>query len=150
MDTFTVEQADNLAHSAHEGVLDDNGVPYIEHPRRVAARLDDPVLKMIALLHDVIEDTDWTAEMLRTAGVPERVVVAVETLTHPHGERNDVYWARVRENEDARRVKLADVADNTDPARMAQLDPAVRERRTRKYTRAVIALRGDPMTCLPG
>lgn len=142
MDTeFTVKQADDLAASAHDGQNDDNGVPYIEHARRVAARLGEPALKMIALLHDVIEDTAWTAGMLRSAGVPERVVAAVEVLTHPHGERNDVYWARVRVNEDARRVKLADIADNTDPARMAQLDPTVSERRTRKYERAVAALR---------
>lgn len=137
---FTVAQADALAAAAHDGQVDKAGQPYIGHPRRVAARLDDPVLKMVALLHDVIEDTAWTADALRAAGVPGRVVAAVQTLTHPRGEPNDVYWTRVRANEDARRVKLADIADNTSPARLAVLDLATRERLVGKYGRAVTAL----------
>ncbi|HKO85625.1 MAG TPA: phosphohydrolase [Actinomycetota bacterium] len=137
---FTVQQADLIAWLAHLGVDDKSGVPYIEHPRRVAARLEDPTLKMVALLHDVLEDTEVTAADLRWMEVPERVVIAVEAITHPRNEPNVTYWERVRQNEDARRVKLADIADNTDPARLVKLDPATVERLTKKYARALQVL----------
>lgn len=137
---FTPIDADRVARLAHAGQKDKAGLPYITHPRRVAARLDDPVLQLIALLHDVVEDTAWMLDDLHRYGVPGRVLLAVEVLTHPRGEPNEVYWARVRGNEDARQVKLADVADNSDPDRLDYLDDATRERLVRKYQRAAAAL----------
>lgn len=146
MPAFTYDTAVAIASLAHDGQTDKAGRPYIEHPLRVAARVDyDPTLASIAVLHDVIEDTaddprPWTAERLRAAGAPERVVAAVVALTHPRGEPNVVYWARVKANPDARAVKLADIADNTSPARLAVLDDATRERLLAKYERAVATL----------
>lgn len=134
--TFTYDAAVEIAVLAHDGQVDKAGCPYIEHPLRVAGRFDDPVLQMIAVLHDTIEDSHLTPDDLREIGVPERVMAAVEALTHPVGEPNVVYWERVRANNDARRVKLADIADNSSPERLAVLDVDTRARLIRKYARA--------------
>lgn len=141
--------ARELASTAHARQVDKAGAPYIEHPRRVAARVAgdelagaqvrDELAVAVAWLHDVVEDTDVTAEVLRAA-FPEEVVAAVLALTRRAGEEPDVYYARVAANPLALRVKRADIADNTDPARTAALTTSTRERLAAKYAHAVAAL----------
>ncbi len=139
-----VAKAEEIAVRAHAGQVDKAGAPYIDHPRRVVAHVrstggrDDAIAA--AWLHDVLEDTALGSDDLRAAGIPARVVTAVEALTHRPGEPRDDYYARVRSNELALIVKRADLADNTDPVRVGRLDPATRERLAAKYAHARQAL----------
>lgn len=128
--------AERIAVTAHEGQFDKAGRPYIAHPARVAARVAGDELAVVAAwLHDVVEDTDVTlADLERT--FPPEVIVAVDALTRRSGETPADYYARVRQVPLALTVKLADLADNSDPQRLAQLDTATRERLTAKYDRA--------------
>ncbi|MFE3429838.1 HD domain-containing protein [Streptomyces sp. NPDC059171] len=135
---MNVAEVDALAFAAHAGQFDKIGVPYIEHVRAVAAGLapfgDD--LVMAGLLHDVIEDTDWTAEQLREAGVPDRVVCAVEAVTNQRGVPYEVKVRRIALNRDATLVKIADNAHNSRPDRAAQLPEGKRARLAAKYRSA--------------
>lgn len=137
---FTPSHADVIAELAHLGQTDKAGRPYIEHPRAVAATLTDPEDVIVALLHDVLEDTEVTADMLTEYGLPAHLLASVVAITHAPNEPNVDYWARVRQDERATRVKLADIAHNTAPERMSPLDEATRLRLTDKYRRAIIAL----------
>lgn len=143
MDHLLIDRARLIAEKAHAGQVDKSGHPYIEHVARVADRVEGGVEKAVAWLHDVLEDTLLEAPDLRYKGMPEEVVQAVLAITHrPHEPRVD-YYVRVKADPYALAVKLADVADNSDPARLAQLDDATRERLTAKYAKARAALLAD-------
>jgi hypothetical protein len=144
MGTFTVDDAVVMAASAHRGQRDKGRptLPYIAHPMRVMAAFDDPVLQMIAVLHDAVEDTSLTLAEIRDAGAPGRVLAGVEAMTHGTGESDDDYWARVRTNPDALAVKLVDIHDNSDPRRLELLPTEIAERLSHKYVRARAALLG--------
>lgn len=130
------EQAEHIAREAHVDQVDKAGHPYIEHPERVAARVKgDDVLEAIAWLHDVVEDTTVSLADLQEL-FPLGVTEAVDAITKRAGESRLEYYARVRSNPLALKVKTADIDDNTDPARTVQLDPATRERLTGKYAAA--------------
>jgi (p)ppGpp synthase/HD superfamily hydrolase len=137
-----IDAARSIATAAHIGQVDKTGHSYIEHPTRVAERVvalfpdAPPEVVAAALLHDVIEDTPVIDSDLIAAGIPASVVEAVEAVTKREGEPVERYFARVRSNPWAVMVKTADIADNTDPARVAQLDPETRDRLHTKYTRA--------------
>lgn len=150
MDHLLVGKARKLAESAHAGQVDKAGRPYIEHPKRVAeAVADHPtsagLAQAVAWLHDVVEDTDVTEIDLMAAAMPAEVVAAVLAITHRPNEPRAEYYARVRQNELARYVKLADVADNSDPVRLALLDDVTRQRLERKYVAARAALLQDEL-----
>ena len=119
--TFGVADAVRIAREAHEGQVDKAGQPYIGHVLRVMRRLDTDEEQMAAALHDVIEDTDATPESLLALGVPKVVVEAVQSLTKRDGETYADFVARAGAHPIARRVKLADLADNADPRRVAAL-----------------------------
>lgn len=128
--------AEQIAAAAHEGQVDKAGQPYIAHPARVAARVaGDERAVAAAWLHDVVEDTDVTLADLEQTFPPE-VTAAVDALTRRPHEAPADYYARVRQLPLALTVKLADLADNSDPQRLAQLDAATRDRLTAKYARA--------------
>ena len=139
-----VAAARRLAEHHHDGQLDKAGQPYLGHILRVAARVDHlgAEVTAAALLHDILEDTAATEDDLAAAGIPAAVIEAVALLTKTGGPLED-YYARIRRHPVARAVKLADIADNADPDRQAQLDPDVRQRLTRKYIRAAAALQVD-------
>ncbi len=120
----TLTQTFNFCRDAHQGQFDKNGKPYYTHPLRIAQR----VLKkyqgcelraQAALLHDVLEDTDYTADDLRANGIPEPVIQAVIALTKTK-EDKDYHMAilKVAANDIAIDVKIEDMADNSDPRRM--------------------------------
>lgn len=132
-----VEKAKALAYRAHAGQVDKAGRPYIEHVARVAAAVAaDPVTEAVAWLHDAAEDNPRIypsiAEMM-----PYGVLVALDLL-----DRNVAgdYYARIRKNQHAMRVKLADIDDNSDEARLALLDDKTAARLRRKYAKACKAL----------
>lgn len=106
-----IEKMRVIAHEAHKGQTRNNGRPYIEHPERVAAAVEDR-LKPIALGHDLVEDTQVTLEDLNAEGFPLYIIEAVDLLTHRKGEPNLSYWGKIKANLDALAVKLADINDN--------------------------------------
>lgn len=136
--TRTVNDARELAYTAHEGQVDKAGRPYFEHVAEVARRLerhgDEAV--MAGYLHDAVEDTALTLEDLRRAGFPEAVVRAVDAVTLRDGEEYMDLIARAAADPMGRLVKIADNATNSDPERLALLDPATAERLRVKYARA--------------
>lgn len=137
----TLEDAVALAARAHRGQKDKAGAPYVLHPLRMMLAVKSEAAMMAAVLHDVVEDTEWTLERLRGEGVPEEVLAAVECLTRREGESYDDFIVRVRGNRIAREVKLADLEDNMNIRRMGQVRPKDLERLER-YHRAWCALRG--------
>ena len=137
--------AERIATNAHKGQVDKSGHPYITHPARVAQRCarehNDPKTVMVAWLHDVVEDTKVTLDDLREAGFPEDVVQAVAVISHHPNEPRLAYYERIRTNNLALAVKLADIADNSNPDRLALIeDEATRERLRMKYLQAVSVL----------
>jgi (p)ppGpp synthase/HD superfamily hydrolase len=108
----TIEKALQIAARAHEGQKDKEGLPYILHPLRVMARVEGSDAQIVAVLHDVIEDTAVTADDLRAAGFGAAVVDAVLCVTHRKHESYADYVVRCKANPVARQVKLADLEDN--------------------------------------
>lgn len=139
--TTQLELAERLARRVHQGQLDKAGLPYIDHPRRVAAKLIERRAQTVAWLHDVLEDTPTTEAELRNQ-FDAAIVDAVVALTKVDGEASEMYFARVRSNELARQVKYADIHDNLDPLRMAQLDDATFKRLAAKYGKAIAEIFG--------
>ena len=115
----TFEDAIALAALAHKGQYDLAGAPYICHPMRVALAQTDDRARIVAILHDVVEDTFITYEDLTKAGFDEEIIAAVEALTKRPGEKRIDAAVRAKTNSLALQVKLADVADNMNLARMS-------------------------------
>jgi (p)ppGpp synthase/HD superfamily hydrolase len=143
-----------IATEVHAGQVDKLGAPYLGHPLRVAARVVDVGYEAVAaaLLHDVLEDSDLTAADLRARGIPAAIVRTVELLTHARDEPYEASVRRAAADPLARTVKRADLADNLDPVRIAQLPPDLRERLQRKYAQASAILdegRWSPDTVRP-
>lgn len=109
-----LRDAITLAALAHDGQTDKTGAPYIFHPSRVASTFSDEVLQVIAVLHDLVEDTDTTLSDL-DARFPQAVVNAVEALTRRSEESYKEFIDRVARNPNARLVKIADIRDNLRP-----------------------------------
>ncbi|PPS89475.1 HD domain-containing protein [Streptomyces sp. MH60] len=135
---LTVIQTYRLARDAHAGQADKIGVPYIEHVEAVAEGLAPfgKDLERAGLLHDIIEDTDWTAEALVKAGVPEHVVRIVEAVTNQPGVPYEEKIRRITKQRSAALVKVADNAHNSRPDRAAQLPEDKRQRLAEKYSKA--------------
>lgn len=124
-----------IAIQAHKEQKDKSGREYIMHPIRVAERCKDPRAKVVALLHDTIEDTGVTAEYLHSEGFPDEIVNGVLSVTKQDGETYDDFVRRAAENAIGREVKIADLEDNMDIRRLQKItedDVA----RLRKYLRA--------------
>ena len=140
-----LEMAIRIAVEAHRGQRDRSGAPYVLHPLRVMLRVQTEAERMVAMLHDVVEDTALTLEELREHGFPAEVVAAVDHLTRRDGEGYGEYVERAAANPVARRVKIADLEDNMDVRRLGALSAADVERLDR-YHRAWRRLTED----LPG
>jgi (p)ppGpp synthase/HD superfamily hydrolase len=139
----TLEDAIIFATEAHRGQKDRADEPYIMHPARVMAQLKGDDLQMIAILHDVIEDTDITLADLRAAGYPEHVVAAIDALSKrkESGETYPQYIQRVKRNPLAVQVKIADLRDNADLGRLPKVE-AHDLKRLDRYNRAMQYLVG--------
>ena len=131
-----VDLALSIARQAHEEQLDKEGVDYIEHPIYVASQVDTEEEKAVALLHDVIEDSPFTAEELLLAGLPETVVTAVQILSKKKGQDYQTYLETVKSNSLARVVKLADLKHNSDLSRLSSVTDKDLER-FEKYKKAI-------------
>jgi (p)ppGpp synthase/HD superfamily hydrolase len=135
----TLEDAISLAAKAHRGCKDKAGAVYILHPLRVMLRMKTNDERIIALLHDVVEDTEYTLEDLRKAGYSQKILQSLDYLTKRDGEEYKEFINRVKHNPLARKVKIADVEDNLDLARIK--NPKKRDfMRIEKYRRALSEL----------
>lgn len=137
-----LEDAIALAVQAHRGQTQLNGEPYIMHPLRLMTSLPDEAARMVAVLHDVVEDTPVTLDDLRTAGFTEEIVTAVDHLTRREDESYEAFILRIKPHPLARRVKLADLRDNMDVLRL----PEIGERdlvRLQRYRAAWDVLNGE-------
>ncbi|MDD4009965.1 MAG: phosphohydrolase [Fermentimonas sp.] len=117
-----LSKAIELAIEAHAGQLDThNGRPYIEHPFRVMIAGSTLQEKITGILHDVIEDTDWTLEQLSKEGFPDTIIDAVDAMSRRDNESYDEYLLRLQKNPIAVRVKINDLTDNMDIRRWNEI-----------------------------
>lgn len=136
-----VEIAKALAEKLHAGQVDKSGKPYIDHPMRVASRLDTPEEKVVGWLHDAVEDTDLTiADVEHIFGT--ETARAVDAITHREDEPWERYLMRVKENSIARQVKISDLIDNSNLSRLPTI--TMRDvKRQAKYNAALQYLMTD-------
>lgn len=125
-----------MAYEVHHGQLDKNGVPYIFHPIHLAETMTDENEVIVALLHDVVEDSDRTFDDLLKEGFSERVITALKLLTHNPAEDYMDYISKLSTCPIARKVKLADLRHNSDQTRMEAPDEKAHAR-WKKYARAI-------------
>ena len=121
MNNNLLEKALVIATKAHEGQKDKAGSPYILHTIRVSNRCLTDEEKIVALLHDVIEDTNVSASDLLASGFPRNIVEAVLSVTRNEGEIYEDFVIRSKQNPIGRQVKLHDLEDNMDITRFNQL-----------------------------
>ncbi|MDR0922038.1 MAG: HD domain-containing protein [Lactobacillales bacterium] len=131
-----VRTALDIATRSHEGQRDKAGVDYIEHPKTVAGFVSLETEKAAAYLHDVLEDTDITADDLINQGIPVEVVQAVQILTKQKNQNYEEYLKLVKKNPIARIVKMADLRHNSDLSRIKQPQEVDFER-CEKYRKAI-------------
>lgn len=142
--TELTNKALRIAYDAHAGQLDKCGAPYIAHPLHVAEQMDDEASTCVALLHDVVEDSDVALDDLAREFPPE-VVEGVRLMTHDPAVDYLEYVRAIKDNSLATKVKLADLAHNSDETRFAGRAVALEEleRRRRKYAAAREILLGE-------
>lgn len=133
------ELALKIATEAHKGQVDKAGVPYINHPLTVASLVDTEEEKVVALLHDTIEDTNITEQDLLNYGFSNKIVEAVKLLTHNKNVPYMVYVAKIKDNELARKVKIADLTHNSDLSRLKEITEKDKKR-YEKYQKALLYL----------
>ena len=129
-----------LASQAHVEQREKSGAPYIMHPLRLMLRMETEAEMIVAILHDVVEDTPWTFDQLRNEGFSEEVIAALDCVTRRSTETYEQFVDRARDNAIARKVKLADLEDNMDLRRLPDLTPKSLDR-MKKYHDAWLSLR---------
>ncbi len=141
----TLERAIQIATEAHNGQFDKAGREYIGHPIRVMEMGKTEDEKIVGVLHDVIEDTDWTFERLEAEGFSQEVINALRCVTKTSENENyDDFIDRVKKNPLAIAVKINDLTDNMDIRRLPYLsDKDVK--RLKKYLKAYKRLTGEPV-----
>ena len=144
--TELTKKAMKIAYDAHHGQLDKGGLPYVFHPWHLAEQMDDEISTIADLLHDVVEDTDWTLEQLEAEGFPPESMEALGLLTHPEGQPYMEYVAGLRHNSVAVKVKLADLRHNSDFTRLSAVTAGQRARLEQKYAPAFALLEGKAGT----
>lgn len=138
--TQTLERAIAIAAAAHAGQLDKGGAPYILHPLKVMLRMTTLEERIVAVLHDVVEDCDISLDDLRKEGFSEEVLTAIQSVTKVPGESFEDFVERAAQNPIGRVVKLADLEENSDLSRIASPSWDDLER-VEKYRRAIARLR---------
>lgn len=132
-----LERAIEIAVEAHKGQLDKGGNPYILHPLRVMMSVDLELEKIVAVLHDVVEDSNWTFEALLAEGFSNEVIEALKSVTKKSdNEDYDSFIQRAIRNPIGRKVKIADLRDNLDVTRIPELGEKDLQR-INKYKKAL-------------
>ncbi len=133
--TEKTKRAMQIAYEAHHGQLDKSGVPYIYHPIHLAEQMDTETETIVALLHDVVEDTPVTMEDL-SEEFSEEVIEALKLLTHDENEDYMSYVQKLKQNPISRKVKKADLRHNSDKSRLVEWTEKA-EKRLQKYKKAM-------------
>ena len=140
-----LNKAIEIATKAHEGQVDKAGKPYIGHPLRVMNMGVTDDEKIVGVLHDVVEDSDWTFEQLATEGFSVEVIEALRCVTKlSESESYNKFIERIKANPLAAKVKLNDLTDNMDVRRLAYISEKD-VKRLRKYLKAYKQLLGEPI-----
>lgn len=137
--TPMTKKALKLCFDAHKDQVDKSGLPYVFHPFHLAEQMTDEDTTIVALLHDVVEDTPYTLADLAAMGFEERIVDALRLLTHLDETPYMEYVAQIKPNPVARAVKLADLRHNSDLTRLDAVDQKALER-VEKYRKAIAFL----------
>lgn len=132
-----LDKAALICITKHQGQRDKMGCAYFQHPMRVAMRCSTDAEKVVALLHDTIEDTDVTPEYLVKEGFPQYIVDAILSVTKREGEGYEEFVARAKENPIGRSVKIHDLEDNLDVMRLDEVSSDMAAR----FTKYLAALR---------
>ena len=140
----TWERAIEIAVAAHKSAYDKAGAPYVLHPLRLMFAVSDPSAKIVAILHDVVEDSRppqrFGFEELRAEGFSEPVLTALDCVTARENESYDAFLDRIVPNDIARAIKIADITDNLDVKRLGAEITDRDVERIRKYRRALAKL----------
>ena len=134
--TPETKKAMKLCFDAHKKQVDKSGLPYVFHPFHLAEQMTDEDTTVVALLHDVVEDSDYTFADLQELGFSESVLAALRLLTHDESVPYMDYVAAIKKNPVARAVKLADLRHNSDLSRMDEVTEKTLARRE-KYLAAI-------------
>lgn len=134
--TENTKKALKLCFDAHKKQLDKSGMPYVFHPFHLAEQMNTEETTIVALLHDVVEDTDYTIEDLKQMGFEETVIQAISLLTHDDAVEYMDYVLAIKQNPIAKAVKLADLRHNSDLSRLDVIDEKALTRRE-KYLKAI-------------
>ena len=130
-----------VAYDAHNGQVDKAGVPYIYHPVHLAEQVNSEEACIVALLHDVVEDTNVTIEKLEEMSFPEECIVALKLLSHDKNQDYFEYIENLKTNKLARTVKMLDLKHNMDKTRLDH-EPTDKDlRRFEKYHKSMQILR---------
>ena len=132
-----LERAIEIAVEAHKGQIDKGGSPYILHPLRAMGNVDGESEKIVAVLHDVVEDSNWTFEALLAEGFSIEVIEALKSVTKESPDEDyDSFIQRAIRNPIGRKVKIADLRDNLDVTRITEVGEKDL-RRINKYKKAL-------------
>ena len=131
-----LDKAALICVTKHQGQRDKAGAAYFQHPMRVAMNCEKDKEKIVALLHDTIEDTDITPEWLKQQGFSDEIVEAILSLTRNPGEDYQEFVARAKKNPIGRVVKIRDLEDNLNVLRLREVTPEMAKRLT-KYLKAL-------------
>ena len=135
INTKLTRLASKIAYKAHEGQTDKAGVPYIFHPIHIAEQMDSEESCVVALLHDVIEDSDITLEIL-SKYFNDDIITALRVLTKKENDDYIMYIKRVKTNKLATKVKIKDLEHNRDLTRLDEVTDKDRKR-SLKYWEAI-------------
>lgn len=133
--TELTKKALKISFNAHKDQLDKSGMPYVYHPFHLAEQMDDEYSTCVALLHDVVEDTDMTLDDLSKI-FPKEVTDAIALMTHNDSVPYLDYVKEIKTNPIASKVKLADLKHNSDLTRLDKVDDKAIER-VEKYKKAI-------------
>ena len=134
--TPVTKKALKLCFEAHKEQVDKNGMPYVFHPFHLAEQMQTEEATVVALLHDVVEDTDYTIEDLTSLGFGKPITDAIALMTHADGVAYMDYVREIKNNPIAKAVKLADLKHNSDLTRLDVVDESALNRRE-KYLKAI-------------
>ena len=134
--TELTKKALKLCFEAHKEQVDKSDMPYVFHPFHLAEQMTDEATTVVALLHDVVEDTDTTFQDLEKQGFGEEIISALRLLTHDKNTPYMDYVAEIKKNKIATAVKLADLRHNSDLTRLETVDEKALKR-TEKYEKAI-------------
>lgn len=134
--TNLTKKALKLCFVTHKEQIDKSGIPYVFHPFHLAEQMTDETTTVVALLHDVVEDTELTFEDLEKQGFGEEIIAALKLLTHNDDTPYMDYVAEIKSNKIATAVKLADLRHNSDLTRLDVVDEKALKRKE-KYEKAI-------------